>query len=164
MALRMDQRLSAPQRVQAALSAAGIAGRIEEFPSSTRTAQEAADAVGTSVGQIVKSLIFLAGDSPVLALVSGANRLDSDRLAALTGLPIGKADADAVRQATGYSIGGVPPIGFPAPIPTFIDRDLLQYAVVWAAAGTPRHVFPIAPQELVRITAGRVAALAIDQG
>ena len=160
----MDQRLSAPQRVQAALSAAGIAGRIEEFPSSTRTAQDAADAVGTSVGQIVKSLIFLAGDSPVLALVSGANRLDSDRLAALTGLPIGKADADAVRQATGYSIGGVPPIGFPAPIPTFIDRDLLQYAVVWAAAGTPRHVFPIAPQELVRITGGRVAALAIDQG
>jgi prolyl-tRNA editing enzyme YbaK/EbsC (Cys-tRNA(Pro) deacylase) len=164
MALRMDQRRSAPQRVQAALSAAGIAGRIEEFPSSTRTAQDAADAVGTSVGQIVKSLIFLAGDSPVLALVSGANRLDSDRLAALTGLPIGKADADAVRQATGYSIGGVPPIGFPAPIPTFIDRDLLQYSVVWAAAGTPRHVFPIAPQELVRITAGRVAALAIDQG
>jgi prolyl-tRNA editing enzyme YbaK/EbsC (Cys-tRNA(Pro) deacylase) len=162
MALRMDQRLSAPQRVQAALSAAGIAGRIEEFPSSTRTAQEAADAVGTSVGQIVKSLIFLAGDSPVLALVSGANRLDSDRLAALTGLPIGKADADAVRQATGYSIGGVPPIGFPATIPTFIDRDLLQYAIVWAAAGTPRHVFPIAPQELVRITGGRVAALAID--
>src|SRR6266851_4435766 len=159
MALRMDQRLSAPQRVQAALSAAGIAGRIEEFPASTRTAQEAAEAVGTSVGQIVKSLIFLAGDSPVLALVSGANRLDSDRLAALTGLPIGKADADAVRQATGYSIGGVPPIGFPAPIPTFIDRDLLQYAVVWAAAGTPRHVFPIAPQELVRITGGSVADL-----
>ena len=158
MALRMDQRLSAPQRVQAALSAAGIAGRMEEFPSSTRTAQDAAEAVGTSVGQIVKSLIFVAGDSPVLALVSGANRLDSDRLATLTGLPIGKADADAVRQATGYSIGGVPPIGFPAPIPTFIDRDLLQYAVVWAAAGTPRHVFPIAPQELVRVTGGRVAA------
>ena len=164
MAFGMDQRLSAPDRVLAALSAAGVAARIEEFPASTRTAREAADAVGTSVGQIVKSLIFLAGDSPVLALVSGANRLDPDRLAALTGLPISKADADVVRQATGYSIGGVPPIGFPAPIPTFIDRDLLQYAVVWAAAGTPRHVFPIAPQELVRITAGRVAALAIDQG
>ena len=164
MAFGMDQRRSAPQRVQAALTAAGLAARIEEFPASTRTAQDAAAAVGTGVGQIVKSLIFLAGDSPVLALVSGANRLDSDRLAALTGLPIGKADADAVRQATGYSIGGVPPIGFPAPIPTFIDRDLLQYAVVWAAAGTPRHVFPIAPQDLVRVTDGRVAALAIDQG
>jgi prolyl-tRNA editing enzyme YbaK/EbsC (Cys-tRNA(Pro) deacylase) len=136
-----------------------VAARIEEFPASTRTAQEAADAVGTSVGQIVKSLVFLAGDSPVLALVSGANRLDPDRLAALTGLPIGKADADAVRHATGYSIGGVPPIGFPAPIPTFVDRDLLEYDVVWAAAGTPRHVFPIAPQDLVRVTGGRVVAL-----
>lgn len=159
MASEMDQQLSAPQRVRAALSAAGVAARIEEFPSSTRTAQEAADAVGTSVGQIVKSLIFLAGDSPVLALVSGANRLDPDRLAELTGLPIGKADADAVRQATGYSIGGVPPTGFPAPILTFIDRDLLQYDVVWAAAGTPRHVFPVVPQDLVRITGGTVADL-----
>ena len=116
MALSMEQRPSASQRVQAALSAAGIAARIEEFPSSTRTAQEAADAVGTSVGQIVKSLVFLAGGVPVLALVSGANRLDPARLEALTGLEIGKADADAVRRATGYSIGGVPPIGFPATI------------------------------------------------
>ena len=164
MALSMDQRLSAPDRVQAALSAAGIAASIEEFPSSTRTAQEAAAAVGTSVGQIVKSLLFLAGDAPVLALVSGANRLDTARLAALTGTQIGKADADAVRQATGYAIGGVPPTGFPAPITTFIDRDLLQYEVVWAAAGTPRHVFPIAPLDLVRITGGRVAELAKDQG
>jgi prolyl-tRNA editing enzyme YbaK/EbsC (Cys-tRNA(Pro) deacylase) len=159
MALGMDQRPSAPQRVLAALSAAGVAVRIEEFPSSTRTAQEAADAVGTSVGQIVKSLVFLAGGAPVLALVSGANQLDPQRLGALTGAAIGKADADAVRQATGYSIGGVPPTGFPAPIPTFIDRDLLHYAVVWAAAGTPRHVFPIAPEDLVRITGGRVVEL-----
>src|SRR5256885_3548389 len=164
MALSMDQRPSAPQRVQAALSAAGLAARIEEFPSSTRTAQEAADAVGTGVGQIVKSLVFLAGGEAVLALVSGANRLDPARLGALTGLDIGKADADAVRRATRYSIGGVPPTGFPAPIPTFIDRDLLQYDVVWAAAGTPRHVFPIAPQDLVRITGGRVVELASDQG
>ena len=107
----------------------------------------------------MKSLLFLAGAAPVLALVSGANQLDPARLAALTGASIGKADADAVRQATGYSIGGVPPTGFPAPIPTFIDRDLLQYDVVWAAAGTPRHVFPIAPQELVRVTGGSVADL-----
>jgi len=164
MALSMDQRPSAPQRVQAALSAAGVTARIEAFPSSTRTAQEAAEAVGTSVGQIVKSLVFLAGGAPVLALVSGANRLDPARLGALTGLDIGKADADAVRRATGYSIGGVPPTGFPAPIPTFVDRDLLQYDVVWAAAGTPRHVFPIAPQDLVRVTGGRVVALASDQG
>jgi Cys-tRNA(Pro) deacylase len=159
MALSMDQRPSAPDRVRAALSAAGVTPRIEEFPSSTRTAQDAAAAVGTSVGQIVKSLVFLAGDAAVLALVSGANQLDTARLAALTGAQIGKADADAVRRATGYAIGGVPPIGFPAAIPTFIDRDLLQYDVVWAAAGTPRHVFPIAPDDLVRVTGGRVAEL-----
>jgi prolyl-tRNA editing enzyme YbaK/EbsC (Cys-tRNA(Pro) deacylase) len=158
----MDQKSSAPNRVQAALSAAGVAARIQEFPTSTRTAQDAADAVGSSVGQIVKSLVFLAGGAPVLALVSGANRLDPARLAALTGGPIGKADADAVRQATGYAIGGVPPTGFPAPIPTFIDRDLLQYEVVWAAAGTPRHVFPITPEDLVRITGGRVADLKLS--
>jgi prolyl-tRNA editing enzyme YbaK/EbsC (Cys-tRNA(Pro) deacylase) len=158
----MEQQVSAPARVQAALTAAGVDTRIEEFPSSTRTAQEAAATVGTSVGQIVKSLVFLAGDTPVVALVSGANRLDPQRLAALSGASIGKADADAVRQATGFAIGGVPPIGFPAPIPTFIDRDLLQYDAVWAAAGTPRHVFPIAPQELVRITGGTVADLKAD--
>ncbi len=155
----MEQQVSASARVQAALNAAGVDARIQEFPSSTRTAQEAAATVGTSVGQIVKSLVFLAGGSPVMALVSGVNQLDTQRLATLSGAEIGKANADAVRQATGYSIGGVPPIGFPAPLPTFIDRDLLQYDVVWAAAGTPRHVFPIAPQELVRITGGQVADL-----
>jgi prolyl-tRNA editing enzyme YbaK/EbsC (Cys-tRNA(Pro) deacylase) len=162
MASAMDQRSSAPERVQAALSAAGVTARIEEFPSSTRTAQDAATAVGTSVGQIVKSLLFLAGGTPVLALVSGPNQLDPARLALLTGTPIGKADADAVRRATGYAIGGVPPTGFPTPIPTFIDRDLLQYEVVWAAAGTPRHVFAIAPAELIRVTAGVVSDLRRD--
>ena len=139
-------------------------GAHRRVPVLDTDAQEAADAVGTSVGQIVKSLVFLGGGVPILALVSGANRLDPSRLGALTGLEIGKADADAVRRATGYSIGGVPPTGFPAPIPTFVDRDLLQYDVVWAAAGTPRHVFPIAPQDLVRITGGRVVQLATDQG
>jgi prolyl-tRNA editing enzyme YbaK/EbsC (Cys-tRNA(Pro) deacylase) len=159
MDFRMDHQLSPPDRVQAALTAAGVDVRIQEFPSSTRTAVEAAATVGTSVAQIVKSLVFLAGDSPILALVSGANRLDTQRLGALTGAAIGKADANSVREATGYAIGGVPPLGFPAPIPTFIDRDLLQYDVVWAAAGTPRHVFPITPQDLLRITNGRVADL-----
>jgi prolyl-tRNA editing enzyme YbaK/EbsC (Cys-tRNA(Pro) deacylase) len=162
MALSMEQRLSAPDRVQAALSAAGVNARIQQFPSSTPTAQDAADAVGASVGQIVKSLLFLADNAPVLALVSGSNQLDLARLAALTGAAIGKADADAVRQATSYSIGGVPPAGFPQPIPTFVDRDLLQYDVVWAAAGTPRHVFRITPAELIRITAGTVADLRGD--
>jgi prolyl-tRNA editing enzyme YbaK/EbsC (Cys-tRNA(Pro) deacylase) len=159
MDFRMNDQLSPPDRVHTALTAAGVDARIQEFPSSTRTAAEAAATVGTSVAQIVKSLVFLAGDSPVLALVSGVNRLDTDRLGELTSAVITKADANTVRQATGYAIGGVPPIGFPAPIPTFIDRDLLQYELVWAAAGTPRHVFPIAPQELRRITGGRVADL-----
>jgi prolyl-tRNA editing enzyme YbaK/EbsC (Cys-tRNA(Pro) deacylase) len=159
MTSQMEQQLPAPDRVRQSLAAAGVVTRIEEFPSSTRTAQEAAATVGTGVGQIVKSLLFLAGGSPVMALVSGVNRLDTQRLAALSGAEIGKANAEAVRQATGYSIGGVPPIGFPTPIPTFIDRDLLQYDIVWAAAGTPRHVFPITPHELVRITGGTVADL-----
>jgi prolyl-tRNA editing enzyme YbaK/EbsC (Cys-tRNA(Pro) deacylase) len=155
----MAQPLAAVDRVRLALQAAHVDTRIEEFPSSTRTAQEAAAAVGIQVGQIVKSLVFLAGGAPVLALVSGANQLDSARLAVLTGLPIAKADAEAVRQATGYAIGGVPPTGFPAPIPTFIDPDLLQYELLWAAAGTPRHVFAIAPGELLRITDGTIADL-----
>jgi prolyl-tRNA editing enzyme YbaK/EbsC (Cys-tRNA(Pro) deacylase) len=149
----MEQQLSAPERVRMALAAAGVDAQVQEFPSSTRTAQEAADAVGSSVGQIVKSLIFLAGETPVLVLVSGIN------LAAITGAPIRKADANAVREATSFSIGGVPPAGFPKPLATYIDRDLLQYQLVWAAAGTPRHVFPIAPQELVRMTGGQIADL-----
>src|SRR6202035_604702 len=103
MASHMEQQISAPARVQAALIAAGVEARIEEFPSSTRTAQEAAATVGTTVGQIVKPLVFLAGGSPVVPLVSGVNRLDTQRLAALSGAAIGKADAHALRQATGYS-------------------------------------------------------------
>lgn len=155
----MEQKISSPDRVRAALANLGIESRIEEFPASTRTAEDAANAIGTTVGQIVKSLVFLAGDTPVLALVSGSNRLDTDQLAALTGAPIRKANADAVREATGYAIGGVPPTGFPALLPTFIDRDLLNYDIVWAAAGTPRHVFAIAPSDLVRISGGTVTDL-----
>ena len=155
----MDQQISAPERVRAALKAAGIAARIQEFATSTRTAQEAADSIGVHVGQIVKSLLFLAGQEPVLALVSGVNQLDVAGLASLTGAAVRKADANAVRDATGYAIGGVPPTGFPRAIRTFIDRDLLQYDVLWAAAGTPRHVFPIAPQDLVRVTAGTIVDL-----
>jgi len=159
MGFSMDQQLSPPDRVSAALRRAGVSARIEQFSTSTRTAQEAADSIGIQVGQIVKSLLFLAGERPVLSLVSGVNQLDVARLASLTGSPIRKADANAVRDATGYAIGGVPPTGFPKPIRTFIDRDLLQYDVVWAAAGTPRHLFPIAPQELARVTAGTVVDL-----
>src|SRR6202035_2802962 len=102
MASAMDQRTTAPDRVQAALSAAGVDARIQEFTASTRTAQDAAAALGTSVGPIVKALLFLAGGAPILTLVSGGNQLDTKRLAALAGAAIGKAAADAVRQATGY--------------------------------------------------------------
>lgn len=148
------------QRVADALAALGIQSEITEFAESTRTAEQAAAAVNAVVGQIVKSLVFLAGERPVLALVSGANRVDTQRLAAIAGGLITRADADLVRQATGYSIGGVPPIGHTASLATYLDRDLLQYEQVWAAAGTPNAVFPIAPDELQRITGAAVADLA----
>jgi prolyl-tRNA editing enzyme YbaK/EbsC (Cys-tRNA(Pro) deacylase) len=158
----MTQPLAAFDRVRRALQAAQVDARIDEFSSSTRSAPEAAAAVGTSVGQIVKSLVFYAGDRPVLALVSGANQLDPERLGRLTGAPIKRPDARGVREVTGYAIGGVPPVGFPTPIPTYVDRDLLGYDVVWAAAGTPRHVFAITPTELLRITRGTVADLKLS--
>ena len=115
------------------------------LPDSARTAPEAAAAVGSEVGAIVKSLVFRCGDEAVLALVSGANRADEARLEEEFGAPVARADADFVRAATGFSIGGVPPLGHPAPLRTLVDEDLLGYEVVWAAAGTPHAVFPIAP-------------------
>lgn len=151
---------AAVERVIAALRAAGVDADVTEFAQSTRTAEEAAAAVGATVGQIVKSLVFLAGETPVLALVSGANRAGTERLAALAGATIRRADADAVRAATGYSIGGVPPIGHATPLRTFLDADLMRYEVVWAAAGTPNAVFPITPAELQHISGAQVAELA----
>jgi prolyl-tRNA editing enzyme YbaK/EbsC (Cys-tRNA(Pro) deacylase) len=121
-----------------------------EFPEGTRTAQDAAAAIGCNVGQIVKSLVFLRDGEPVLVLCSGSNTVDAGRLG------LAKADADVVRRATGFAIGGVPPYGFPAPLETLIDEDLLGYDEIWAAAGTPRTVFPLAPGELVERTRGAV--------
>jgi len=155
----MSSVISSVDRVRAALQDRGLSIQVTEFPDSTRTAAEAAAAIGTAVAQIVKSLLFLAGDRPVLALVSGANRLDPAALEGLTGAACRKADAEAVRRYTGYAIGGVPPAGFPHPIETYVDRDLLQYAQVWAAAGTPHHVFPISPAQLVTLTGAVVANL-----
>ena len=148
------------QRVADALEKLGIQVGITEFAESTRTAGEAAAAVNSTLGQIVKSLVFLAGEQPVLALVSGTNRVDTEKLAAVAGGPIKRANADIVREATGFSIGGVPPIGHTTPLPTYLDRDLLQYQVVWAAAGTPNAVFPISPNEIQRITSATVVDLA----
>lgn len=154
---------AAVARVVEALAGLGIEAQVTEFAQSTRTAEEAAAAVGAEVGQIVKSLVFLAGEQPILALVSGANRADTTKLAALAGAPIRRADADTVRAATGYSIGGVPPVGHATALPTYLDRDLMRYETIWAAAGTPNAVFPIASAELARITDAYVVDLAAEQ-
>lgn len=132
---------------------------VRGFPQGTRTAKDAARAVGCEVGQIVKSLVFVAGGKAVVALVSGANRLDEKRLAGLTGEQVAKADAETARQATGYAIGGVPPFGYPTDIPVFMDRDLMAYGVVWAAAGTPDAVFEINPERLRELSRAVVSDL-----
>ena len=125
-----------------------------EFPAGTRTAQDAAAAIGCEVGQIVKSLVFLTRShppQPVLVLCSGANTVDAERLG------LTKADADVVRRATGFAIGGVPPYGHPAPLETLVDADLMGYDEIWAAAGTPRSVFPLTPAQLVERSGGTIA-------
>jgi prolyl-tRNA editing enzyme YbaK/EbsC (Cys-tRNA(Pro) deacylase) len=158
----MSASLSASaQRVQDALTALGLPCRVVELPASTRTAQEAADAVGCVVGQIVKSLVFRGArtDIPILVLASGANRVNEARLGKLAGEPIAKADAAFVRAHTGFAIGGVAPIGHPAPLRAYIDADLLQYAEIWAAAGTPNAVFALRPTDLETITGGQVVTI-----
>lgn len=150
-------------RVVAALQAAGLSAEINEFAESTRTAEEAAAAVGATVGQIVKSLVFLAGEEPLLVLVSGANRADTAKLARITGATIRRADADTVRRITSFSIGGVPPLGHPTPIRGYLDRDLLRYDIVWAAAGTPNAVFAVAPRDLARIAGAEPVDLAVER-
>lgn len=151
---------SAVERVAAALKGLGVDAPIREFPQGTRTAGDAASAVGTTVGQIVKSLVFQADGRAVLVLASGANRVDRAKLAAAVGArTVEKADAETVRHTTGYAIGGVPPVGHRFPLPVYIDQDLMRHDIVYAAAGTPKAVFPIAPQVLVRITAGRLVDL-----
>jgi Cys-tRNA(Pro) deacylase len=154
-------RPDAVARVRAALVAAGVDARVVEFAESTRTAQDAARALGTSNGQIVKSLVFVADGKPVLVLASGANRVDTAKVARLAGASrVEKASADTTREATGFSIGGVAPVGHRRSLPVYVDAALLGYDVVYAAAGTPHAVFPIAPAALVRVTAGMVGDLA----
>ncbi len=147
-------------RVVAAAAEHDITIEPRQFTEGTRTAQEAADAIGCDVGQIVKSLVFLLDGEPVLALVSGANRLDEAKLAAaLRGTTVSRADADGVKAATGFSIGGIPPFGHATRLPTAVDEDLLAYDVVWAAAGTAHDNFPIAPGDLLRASGGTAATL-----
>jgi prolyl-tRNA editing enzyme YbaK/EbsC (Cys-tRNA(Pro) deacylase) len=147
------------RRVQEALDQSGLSLEVVELPKSTRTAQEAADAVGCELGQIVKSLIFRGADSnrPYLVLVSGPNRANLDRVSQEMGEPVQMADADFVRERTGFSIGGVAPVGLPDSIRTLIDQDLLQYQTIWAAAGTPRSVFSLSPEDLLQLTEGNLA-------
>ena len=146
------------QRVQDALMKLGLTLKVVELPDSTRSAAEAAEAIGCSVGQIAKSLIFKTSNhqEPILVIASGSNRVDEKRIGTLVGERITKPDADFVRQHTGFSIGGVPPVGHNQPITTFIDQDLLVFDEIWAAAGTPNAVFRLTGDNLVRATGGQV--------
>jgi prolyl-tRNA editing enzyme YbaK/EbsC (Cys-tRNA(Pro) deacylase) len=134
-----------------------------EFEASTRTSKDAAAALGCSVAEIAKSLIFKAADGrPVLVIASGVNRVDEARLRDLLGQAVGRADAEFVRDATGFAIGGVPPVGHASRPIVVIDRDLLRFAEVWAAAGTPNAVFRLTPEDLVHLTGGRIADIALS--
>jgi prolyl-tRNA editing enzyme YbaK/EbsC (Cys-tRNA(Pro) deacylase) len=148
------------RKVQDVLDVLGMPGRVIEMQHTTRSAADAAAAVGCSLAQIVKSLVFRTeAGTAVLALTSGSNRVDEKRLALAAGEPVRKADADFVRRATGFAIGGVPPVGHSGTVAVFIDEDLLAHAQIWAAAGTPLAVFPLTPQELQAVTSGRVIRL-----
>lgn len=142
------------KRVAAALAAAGIETEILEMPGETRTAADAAREAGCAIDQIAKSIIFLGETSGevVLFVTAGGNRVDPIRASAVAGEPLGRADAGVVREKTGFAIGGVAPVGHLTPSRVFFDPRLLDFDVVYAAAGTPRHIFPVAPRDLLRVT------------
>ena len=146
------------QSVQRVLDQKGINTTVKEYAASTRTAQDAAQAIGCDAAQIVKSLIFCTKDTnrPILVLASGPNRVDETLISEYVGEAIGKADADFTRTVTGFAIGGIPPIGHKQVIETYIDTDLLQYDEFWAAAGTPNAVFSIPSRELAALTGGKI--------
>ena len=154
----MAERLRSTDRVRAAAEAAGLPVEIREMPQSTKTAAEAAAACGTSVAQIVKSLIFrkAASGEPILILVSGKNRVDEKAIRAAIGDTLERVDADAVRELTGFAIGGVAPLGSLTPLPTFMDSDLMVFDVVWAAAGAPTAVFAVQPAALAAATGAEI--------
>jgi prolyl-tRNA editing enzyme YbaK/EbsC (Cys-tRNA(Pro) deacylase) len=155
----MSEELSpSAQKVQNALRQFEVSCRVVELPGSTRTSKDAAEAVGCKVEQIAKSIVFQGKQSgkPILVVASGSNRISEKKLRDLVAEPVKKADADFVREQTGFVIGGVPPVGHVKPLDIFIDEDLLKYDEIWAAAGTPHAVFRLTPAELVRITASKV--------
>jgi Cys-tRNA(Pro) deacylase len=154
------------QKVANAASEMGLEIKIKEFDATTRTAEDAANAIGCTVAQIVKSLLFVVEGQPVMALVSGPNRLDEKKLAALRGVgkkKVKRADANIVRETTGFAIGGVPPFGHQQRLPVYIDEDFQQFEIIWAAAGTPNAVFAITPDELIRATRGVWADLKLNR-
>lgn len=152
------------ERFRTAAATSGVHVEPVRYPAGTKTAADAARAIGCDVAQIVKSLVFLAGDEPVLALTSGANRVDTHKLGALVGTEVRRANADEVRAATGFAIGGTPPFGHPAPVRTFLDPVLAAFDEVWAAAGTPDSVFCLRVEALRRATGATVADFAEHDG
>ena len=153
------------RRVAEAAAEAGLDVAIQRFPDGTRTAQDAAAAIGCDVGAIVKSIVLVSQEGPLLVLTSGANRVDFERAASTLGVTgVRRADADEARAATGYPIGGTAPWGHPQPLPILCDEDLLRYDTVWAAAGTPDTVFPVTPDDLLRVTRARPARIAQQPG
>lgn len=150
----------ASDRFAEAARASGLDPRTRRFPEGTKTADDAARAIGCDVGQIVKSLVFMADGRPVLALTSGANRVDEAKLAAVTGAEaVRRATPEEARAATGFAVGGTPPFGHPDRVRAFCDEDLLAHDEVWAAAGTPDSVFPLTPADLVRLSGATVVDL-----
>ena len=155
----MTDNLSASARkVQQVLEARGLGCQVVEMAETTRSAKDAARAVGCRVEQIVKSLVFKGkiSHNAVLVVASGVNRVNEEKIAERVGEPVEMPDADFVREKTGFAIGGVPPIAHTNPLETFIDEDLLNYEEIWAAAGTPRAVFKLTPEDLRKITGGKV--------
>jgi len=145
------------QRIQAALNERGSSAEVIQVPDSARTAAEAAAALGTTVAQIVKSLVFVADDRPLLVLTSGSERVSTEKVRALVGAKVSRPDADTVKRLTGYAIGGIPPLAHDTPARVLMDPHLLEFDVVWAAAGTPHAVFGIAPDELRRVADAELA-------
>lgn len=158
----MSEELSpSAQKIQKVLHELGFTNQVIEYTQTTRTSQDAADAIGCKVEQIAKSLVFKGRHSgkPVLVIASGANRVNEKRLAGYINEPAKKPDADYVRTQTGFAIGGIPPIGHISAMDIFIDADLMELDEIWAAAGTPNAVFPLTPAELVKMTGGTVVAI-----
>ena len=155
------QLSSSAKKVQEVLKVLGLELQVVELQETTRTSADAARAVGCEVGQIAKSLVFRGQKTqrPILVIASGSNRVNEKRVGELISEPLGKADADFVRQKTGFVIGGVPPVGHAEKLEVFIDEDLLGYSEIWAAAGTPNAVFRLTPSDLVRMTEGRVIGI-----